>query len=632
MHKKLNIESQLRKAKSALKRGATSEATERYQSILLHFPNNLKARRALEQLQYKSASEMAELEASIVQLLQNGHFAAAKNILLKKRSQGVDNHIISNLLGCTFQGLGQFRDAQRAYAEAAKWEPTFAPSYSNQASALNAEGRFDEAMPLIDKALSLQPNFAEAHNQRGVALKALGQLEASLESFKLAKQLSPRNSDILNNLGNALLANLEFEASRDVFLETTACSPTSWVGYHNLGVAYSSLNENEAAQAAYEAAIKLDPMAATAAHLNLASLFADMGREVDAVESLENLLKWQPNSAVAHRHLTELKKYAISDSHTDLVEKLQMATDLTWFERSQLHYARAKMFEDTSQYAEAFEQFTLGAAARLKDTAYDSALDRRRFNAASKLPDLLPISRCSGGLNESSPRPIFIVGMPRSGTTLLESVLSSHDQVAAGGEMDHVLLYADRFLSGQHEISPEPILELHDRYLDAIKKVARDKRFVVDKQPRNFMAVPLILNTFSDAKVIHIRRDPGATCWSNFKTFFLDPSLSYSFSIQGLVDYYQQYVDLMAQFHDLYGERLINIQYEDLTDKADTVIPALLDNLGLNFQEACLHPERNHRRVQTASRTQVTRQIYSGSSDVWRAYEPYLNGAFDKLY
>lgn len=104
---------------------------------------------------------------------------------------------------------------------------------------------------------------------------------------------------------------------------------------------------------------------------------------------------------------------------------------------------------------------------------------------------------------------------------------------------------------------------------------------------------PLILNTFSDAKVIHIRRDPGATCWSNFKTFFLDPSLSYSFSIQGLVDYYQQYVDLMAQFHDLYGERLINIQYEDLTDKADTVIPALLDNLGLNFQEACLHPERS---------------------------------------
>lgn len=632
MHKKLNIESQLRKAKSALKRGATREATERYQSILLHFPNNLKARRALEQLRYESASEMTGLELSIVQLLQNGHFAAAKDVLLKKRSEGVDSHVFSNLLGCAFQGLGHYRDAQKAFAEAANWEPTFAPSYSNHGSALNAEGRFVEAIPIIDQALSLQPNFAEAHNHKGVALKALGQLQPALESFKSARELSPRNTDILNNLGNALLANLEFEASRDVFLETTACSPASWVGYHNLGLAYSRLNANEEAQAAYESAIKLDPIAATPAHLNLASLFADMGREVDAVESLENLLKWQPNCPVAHRHLAELKKYAISDSHTDIVEELQMATDLTWFERSQLHYARAKMFEDTSQYAEAFEQFTLGAAARLKDTAYDSTLDKRRFNSASKLPDVLPIGSFSSECNESGPKPIFIVGMPRSGTTLLENILSSHDQVAAGGEMDHVLFYADRLLSGQHEISPELILELHDRYVEAIKKVAGDKVFVVDKQPRNFMAVPLILNTFPGAKVIHIRRDPGATCWSNFKTFFLDPSLAYSFSIQDLVDYYQQYVHLMKQFHELYGERLIKIKYEDLTDNADREIPALLDKLGLNFQEACLHPERNHRRIQTASRTQVTKQIYSGSSDVWRTYEPHLNGAFDKLY
>ena len=227
--------------------------------------------------------------------------------------------------------------------------------------------------------------------------------------------------------------------------------------------------------------------------------------------------------------------------------------------------------------------------------------------------------------------PIFIVGMPRSGTTLVEQIISSHSQVHGAGE----LLFMDRFgasLSrGSQTINSKNVLQTRNAYLNELKKVSNGCEFVTDKMPHNFLYTGLILEALPEAKIIHVKRDPAATCWSNFKQNFFANGLGYSYDLKDTANYFKLYQDLMEFWDQQYSDQIYHLDYERLTLEQEPETRKLIKHLDLDWENSCLSPQYNKRSVGTASQQQVRQKVYTGSSQAWRKYEPFLDGVFDGL-
>ena len=173
--------------------------------------------------------------------------------------------------------------------------------------------------------------------------------------------------------------------------------------------------------------------------------------------------------------------------------------------------------------------------------------------------------------------------------------------------------------------------DFRQRYLSEVSELSYGKNFITDKMPQNFLFIPLICAAFPEAKIVHVQRSAAATCWSNYAKYFTAEDLGYCYDLKDVVSYYELYSDLMEFWKLKYGEKIYNLSYEKLTVDQENQTRKLIEHLGLKWEEACLSPHKNKRIVRTASQQQVRQKVYKGSSETWRKYEPYLNGAFDSL-
>jgi hypothetical protein len=221
--------------------------------------------------------------------------------------------------------------------------------------------------------------------------------------------------------------------------------------------------------------------------------------------------------------------------------------------------------------------------------------------------------------------------MPRSGTTLVEQIISAHSEVIGAGELNYIELFSFKLATETAHITALAISEFREKYLSELSKLSDSKQFVTDKMPQNFRFIPLICAAFPKAKIVHLQRNTTATCWSNYKQYFVSDGLGYCYDLKDVVEYYNLYRDLMKLWQSQYGDRIYNLNYESLTTDQENQTRKLIKYLDLNWEDACLSPHKNKRRVTTASQQQVRQKVYQGSSEAWRKYEPYLNGAFDSL-
>ena len=227
--------------------------------------------------------------------------------------------------------------------------------------------------------------------------------------------------------------------------------------------------------------------------------------------------------------------------------------------------------------------------------------------------------------------PVFILGMPRSGTTLVEQIISSHSEVFGAGELKYVEKFGKELVVDATFVNTTAISEFRESYFSEVSKLSNGKYVITDKMPQNFRFIPLICAAFPEAKIIHLQRNAAATCWSNYKQYFISKKLGYCYDLKDLVAYYNLYTEMMKVWQSQYGERIYNLNYEQLTNDQEDQTRKLIKHLGLNWEEACLSPHKNKRSVRTASQQQVRKKVYQGSSHAWRKYEPFLNGAFDSL-
>ena len=397
-----------------------------------------------------------------------------------------------------------------------------------------------------------------------------------------------------------------------------------------MGVTIKELGRLDEALASYRQAIALKPDYAEA-YNNLGIMLQELGRLDEALASYRQAIALKPDYAEAHRHFTLIKKYDGKDEHYSKMQELYLNKNISKEQRCHINFGLAKACEDLGNFEKAFQHYKEGNMLRKKLLNYDINLDLELFkqlkSSYAKIEkNSLEIEKLSKNL-----MPIFIVGMPRSGTTLVEQIISSHSEVTGAGELNFAAQFGGAIATGITEANNESLLDFRHNYLNKLQNVSKGNLIVTDKMPQNFRYIGLLTAAFPEAKIIHVKRNPAAVCWSNYKKFFESNSIGFCYEIDDIISYHKLYENLMNFWANTLSNRIYKLDYEILTVHQDTETRRLIKYLGLDWDEKCLSPQNNTRKVTTASNLQIRKKVYQGSSEEWKKYQSFLNGAFDGL-
>ena len=569
-------------------------------------------------------------QQSVINLYNQGKLQQALEQATVLLQQFPSSSSLYNISGAVYKGLGQLDASVGAYKKALSIKPDYAEAYYNMGVILKHQGKLEEAIEACNKALVIKPDNAEAYNNMGIALQEQGKLEESIEAYNKALAIKPDYADAYYNMGGTLQEQRKLEEAIEAYNKALAIKPDYAEASNNMGGTLKEQGKLEEAIEAYNKALAIKPDYAEA-YNNMGVTLQNQGKPEAATEAYNKALAIKPDYAGAHRHLSTVTKYNPNDPQINEVDELLQRQNLNKSDRCYLHYTYAKMKEDLGDLSVAFDNYVAGGELRQKLLTYDFTQDQKLFskikNTAPQFKDVaLNLSR-----EAIKHTPIFILGMPRSGTTLIEQIISSHTQVTGAGELGYLSRFGTKLIAGLTAPTVEAISVFRERYLTGLAKRANGQAFVTVKMPQNFQYIALICAAFPEAKIIHVQRDAKAICWSNFKHYFVANGLGYSYSLADTVEYYGLYKDLMHFWSQSYSDRIYNLDYDKLTENQEPETRRLIEYLELNWQDACLAPQKNKRSVKTASQHQVRQKVYQGSSQAWRKYEPFLNGVFDGL-
>jgi len=494
-----------------------------------------------------------------------------------------------------------------------------------------ALGQLENASKMFKNAFTLQPNYAEAHFNHGVVARAMGEVVLASESYKNAIILLPNYPDAHNNLGNVFKDLGRLEEAIECYEWAITYKPEFAEAHNNLGIVQSDMGQFNLSLKSYETAISINP-AYVDALFNLAITNKQLGNKSLSVKILVKVLKLNPDYVLAHRNLSEVKHYEKNDLQIVKMKQLISKKNLSQSDLIGLNLALSKVYEDLGDHDKQFKFLKQGNDQRKKELNYSFDQSLKLYLTIKelfKLP-LPPIKKSS--YSSSKFRPVFIVGMPRSGTSLVEQIVSSHREVHGAGELEYFSPILSSILTNEIDtITEKDILSIRDQYLSKVSSLRFTQGIVTDKMPANFRYIGLILAAFPEAKIIHLKRDARATCWSIYKHYFDSKGNGFSCNQDDLAKYYGLYSEMMAFWHELYPNKIYDITYEDLTTNQEEETRKLLEYCDLDWDENCLNFHENNRAVKTASALQVREKMYQGSSDDWKKYEAYLKPLLNEL-
>jgi tetratricopeptide (TPR) repeat protein len=443
-------------------------------------------------------------------------------------------------------------------------------------------------------------------------------------------RLTPGRPEILVQIAAAKRNLGETGPALQIVDQALTLNPSLPTAHGLRGEILGELGRVDEALATLEKAISLNPNSAQA-HTGRGHALSELGRLQEAAASFERALELAPGHAAAHYGFSLLHRYAENDPLIARMREAAQKPGLDDDDRSQLFFALAKALEDTGETAESFSFLAQANALRKKLVGYHPQDDEELFaKLAAAAPALMALAG-SVEADLTKPVPVFIVGMPRSGTTLIEQILSAGPSVKGAGELNFVKQHGLALATGAEPASPAALAAFAERYLSSVAPLAGGRPFVADKMPHNFRFLPLICAALPQARILHLRRDPRAVSWSNFKHHFVSRSLGYTHDLHDIVAHYHLYDGLMRRWTELCGTRIVDVSYERLTVDQDAETRKMIARLALAWDDAYLRPEANERLVQTASFRQVRQPVYRGSSEAWRSFAPFIGDAFDSL-
>ena len=500
----------------------------------------------------------------------------------------------------------------------------------NQAITLQINEKLEEAERLYREILKVQSEHLDANNNLGVILEQHGKLEEAEIHYKKAIEFNPNFAEAYNNLGNVLKDLGRFDESLLNCKKCIKLKPNLAQPHNNLGELFFKLKKFEESEASYKKAIELKPDY-TKAYNNLGSLLFNLDRIEEAKFNFKKSLETNPEYIEAIYNLGKLTNFTKEDVRFSQMQKLYLSQSLSDKKRAMLIFTLAKACEDLNQLDKSFKYYFEANKIYKKTINYDIKKIINEFSLYKSTCSNLKKNSLKTTKIEKSLKPIFIVGMPRSGTTLIEQIISSHSKVTGAGELDYIDVFGRDIALGISDINNNILLNLKEKYIRKLNRLSNGSLMIIDKDSGNFRYIGLIYSLFPDAKIIHVKRNAAATCWGLFKKKFSREGIKYSYNLDDIVTYYELYQDLMKFWEEKYKSQIYNLNYEKLTENQGEETKKLIKHLGLEWEDACLAPQDNKRVVYTASKMQVKKKIYTGSSDKWKKFEPFLNGVFDHL-
>ena len=684
---KLSVNQALSKAKSHEKKGEILEAQKLYKVVLDAFPNNKKAKLMLANLDKSFQNSKVKKPPSniinqLVALYNQGHLSLVIEHCQRFIGQFPDAFIIWNILGAANKGLGRVEEASKAFMKVVKLNPTYADGYNNLGVTLQEQGKFEGALMAYKKAISIKPNYAEAYNNLGNTLLEQGEPAGAISSYKKAISIDSNFAEANYNMGFALSSINKPEEAIVAYNNAISIKPNYSEAYCNLGNAYKEIGKLNEAIDFYRNAISINPKYAQV-YNNLGKVFQEQDKLEFAMEAYKKATSLKLEYSEAWTNGAEaLEKWNKLDELDDWLKQAHknlkiVPSDISYFQSKFLWRIKkrkealklistinlktvsenrkqgflnlkAKCFESSQNFSKAYDCFLeMNLLAKKSNTYLNSNSDKFFANTKNQLEQLklkLTSRATDSEDNGETISPIFLVGFPRSGTTLMDTILRSHSKIEVLEEKPTVVAAKAAIRkNGYNEIhnkvfSIDIISEARSSYIKEFRKHIKSSdtnSIYIDKLPLNLIEVPLINQLFPSAKFILALRHPFDTilsCW--MQDFEINAAMANMVDLDRIVDLYCIAMETFKICRSEYNLNVHTIRYEDLLEDLKGESSALLTFLDLTWEtkmEDYRATALKRGRINTPSYSQVSQPIYKEAKYRWVNYKEYLDKYSDQI-
>ena len=583
-----------------------------------------------------------EAEAALRRALavKPGYAEARKN-LRALAGRGRPEHAVPQILeaAVAHHRAGRAEVALEGYRRVLSVEPENVDALNLGGVALVQAGDIDEALRLLERAVALAPERADVHYNLGRALMEAERLEDAAAALRRAVELAPEDAQAHNNLG-AVLTELARPDEAELALRHAVALRADYAEAHNnLGAVLLDVGRLDEALSAVRRALDIDPDYA-AAHNNLGAALRDLGNIEQAAASFRRAVEIAPDHGEAYGNIYSLKTLAPREDDIAAMRALLSGPAVGNRQAIVLCFALAGAYEGLGDYDRSFEFLERGNRLRRASFEYDGRELESKVEKIMSVFDRQFVAR-AGGEGSASCAPIFVLGMPRSGTSLVEQILASHSQVHGGGELRDFAALVDGlekrtgdragYPDAVKELDREDFRRLGDAYVAAVGRRTPVAPRFTDKLPDNFLHIGLIHLALPNAKIIHCTRDAVDTCLSCYKVDFAKNGIRFAYDLGELGRYYRLYDRVMRHWRSVLRGRFLDVSYEALVEDQEAQIRRLLEHCELPWEERCLAFHRSGRAVRTASAAQVRQPIFTTSVGRWKRYERHLGPLLEIL-
>jgi len=462
----------------------------------------------------------------------------------------------------------------------------------------------DEAIDCYERGLKIDPNFAMFYNNLGTIFKSKEQYDKAESYYKKSIDLDNKLPEPQNNLGNLYKFLNKYKEAIDCYKKAISINPNFFAFHYNLAVAYKSTGVFDKAKNHFEKCIRL-----------------------------------KQDFYTAHRNLSELIKYNNEDKHFIFLEKLYENNEVIKKNKKELAFALGKAYEDMNNFDKAFKFFNEGNSLHRENLSFLMEKEKKEFLKIKQIFNEKLLNKFKSSSNQEY-SPIFILGMPRSGTTLVEQIISSHPEVFGGDELNFLTDIVQKYFKDKNSelvlqkfssLNEHDLSKLASEYINNLKKISNNSPRSTDKLPINFKWIGLIKILIPNSKIIHCYRNPMDNCFSIFKNFFTSKELTFAYNLEEIIEFYNLYEDLMIYWKKMIPKFIIDIKYENIVQNSEEEIKKLINKCDLKWDDSCLKFYNNKRAISTTSDVQARKKIYRTSINTWKKYEKDLKKPFKKL-
>ena len=642
MSKNNSVEIAYQNAKDLIDKKDYIQASEQLNEILKVFPNELntiyllidcyvKLNNPIKALEFthsalnikKNDKKLLQLEIRLNEYLERdsesihllkifidkfsdlGALKHLSNLLVKQDKSDEADELIKNFFennedyGLLYKGVrhlhaSRYRKAEDAFKKVLIEDDNNIDALRFMGILAFKSGNHDIAEAMLTKALKLDPTYSLVWANLAQVFSVTGQLDKAKKSFKNILNMEPKNGLIWAEYGTVLTKLANYKEGRDAYLKALEFKPDS-----------------------------------PRVHLSLGHVYKTMGEIDNSIDSYKNTILQNNLSGEAYWSLANLKTYSFSENEIKDMEDT-LKGDMSDIERSQMHFALGKAYEVKKDFDKSFKNYYEGNKVKkglIKYSSDDTTDNTKRILNFFNKENIQKLAKSSTGDRD----PIFVLGMPRSGSTLVDQIISSHSKVDGTQELPNIIKIAAELNTNNQNNYPEVLKELDESKLSNLGKDyisetawARDSApFFIDKMPNNFIHIGLIKTILPNAKIIDTRRDPMDTCFSCFKQFFARGQL-FTYSLEDLGNYYTDYIRAMNHWHNVYGKDIYTVHYDNVINETEETIRELIDYCELPFEKECLEFYNSSRPVKTPSAEQVRQPIYKSGLNYWKNYEKHL--------